>query len=87
MENLERIESVTGIGMLKLLSMAETNDLTITNAALIFRIATSKEMSKKQVYAWITEVGVVKLFEVLTELLSETFDQDIDEDEDSEPGK
>ena len=85
MENLERIESLTGTGMLKLLSKAETNELSLTNAALIFRVASSKIMSKKQVYSWIDKNGVVKLFEVLTELLSNTFDQDTEEDE--EPGK
>jgi len=74
---IERIEALTGIGMLKLISMAETTDLTLTNAALILRLATGKVLTKTQVYKWIDDNGVVKLFSVMTELIAATFDQDV----------
>lgn len=81
MENLEKIESLTGMGMLKLISQAESKDLTLTNAALIVRVASSKAMTKKQVYEWIDSVGVVALFSALTELLQNTFNHGDEEDE------
>lgn len=91
MESLAKIETLTGIGMLKLMSQAETNDLTLTNAATIFRIALNNGLEKKdristkKAYQWIDENGVVELFKIITSLIRITFDVDLDGDE--EPGK
>jgi len=87
MEVIERIEALTGLGMLKLISQAETKELTLTNAALILRMATGKVLTKKQVYKWIDDNGVVKLFSVMTELIAATFNQDPNEDEEDDGKK
>lgn len=84
---LEKIEALTGTGMLRLLSMAETNDLTLTNAALILRIASNKAMNKKQVYSWIDGKGIASLFQTVTELISITFDHGLDDEEDNDGKK
>ncbi|MCK5643457.1 MAG: hypothetical protein KAJ19_21785 [Gammaproteobacteria bacterium] len=87
MEVIERIEAMTGIGMLKLISQAETKELTLTNAALILRMATRKVLTKKQTYDWIDDNGVVKLFSVMTELIAATFNQDVNLDEEDDGKK
>lgn len=86
MEVIERIEAMTGIGMLKLIDMAETKELTLTNAALILRLATGKVLTRKQIYKWIDDNGVVELFVVMTNLVEATFNQDLNED-DEDGGK
>lgn len=87
METIERIETTTGIGMLKLISMAETKELTLVNAALILRMATGKVLTKKQIYKWIDDNGVVEMFSVMTELIAATFDQDVNLDEEDDGKK
>lgn len=91
MESLARIESLTGIGMLKLMSQAETTDLTLTNAATIFKVALNNGLDKKdrvttpKVYQWIDENGIAELFNIITSLIKITFD--VDTEEELEPGK
>lgn len=93
MASLAKIEALTGTGMLKLLSQAQTNNLTLTNAALIFKTALNNGLEKKdrvgtsQIYKWIDENGVVELFTTVVSVIQVTFDVGEEEDEDPEPGK
>lgn len=98
MARLEKIESLLGIGIPKLLKNAETNDLTLTQGTTVLKVAAGTKSSGKRaakksilkredVHAWIGENGITGLFAVLTDLFTATFDADQDGEDEDDGGK